>query len=165
MNQSRVIPFPKLLTRLPTAVAVMQGSPLYPKIQGTAKFYQTPYGVLVATELIGLPDADNACEGNFFGLHIHNGERCAGNFEDPFAETGTHYNPNGCPHPDHAGDLPPILGANGIGYAVALTDRFTVGEIVGRTVVLHEGNDDFSTRPAGNAGRKIACGEIRPVRR
>ena len=165
MNQSKSIPFFKVLSRLPLAVAVVQGSPLYPQIQGTVKFYQTPYGVLVATELVGLPEAYETCEGNFFGFHIHSGERCAGNGDDPFVETGTHYNPSGCTHPDHAGDLPPILGASGIGYSVTLTDRFTVGEIVGKTVVLHESIDDFTTQPSGNAGRKIACGEIRPVRR
>ena len=165
MNQGGSIPFSKALTRLPTAVAVMQGGPLYPKIQGTVKFYQTTHGILIATELVGLPEAGERCGGRFFGFHIHSGARCAGNAEDPFAEAGTHYNPSDCAHPDHAGDLPPILGAGGIGYSVVLTDRFTVAEIVGRTVVLHERADDFTARPTGNAGRRIACGEIRPVRR
>ena len=35
-----------------------------------------------------------------------------------------------------------------------------VNEIVGRTVVIHSDPDDFRTRPAGNAGKKIACGAI-----
>ena len=38
---------------------------------------------------------------------------------------------------------------------------FSVDEIIGRTVVIHSDPDDFSTQPAGNAGRKIACGVIR----
>ena len=165
MNQGRSIPFSRVLTRLPIAVAVMRGSPLYPKIQGTVKFYQTTNGILIATELVGLPEAEDRCGGRFFGFHIHSGERCAGNEEDPFSEAGTHYNPSDCLHLKHAGDLPPILGAGGIGYSVVLTNRFTVTEIVGRTVVLHEHADDVTTRPVGNAGRRIACGEIRPVRR
>ena len=165
MNQGRSIPFSKVLTRLPIAVAVMQGSSFYPSIQGTVKFYQTTHGILIATELIGLPEAENRCNGRFFGFHIHSGERCVGSAEDSFAVAGTHYNPSGCLHPDHAGDLPPILGAGGIGYSVVLTDRFTVGEIVGRTVILHERADDFTGQPSGSAGKRIACGEIRPVRR
>lgn len=42
-----------------------------------------------------------------------------------------------------------------------LTDRFRVRDIIGRTVVIHSGPDDFHTQPAGNAGEKIACGVIR----
>jgi Cu-Zn family superoxide dismutase len=36
-----------------------------------------------------------------------------------------------------------------------------VAEVVGRTVVIHKGPDDFTTQPAGNAAEKIACGVIR----
>ena len=41
------------------------------------------------------------------------------------------------------------------------TDRFSVDEIIGRTVVIHSGPDDFRTQPAGNAGKTIACGVTR----
>lgn len=41
------------------------------------------------------------------------------------------------------------------------TDRFRVEEIIGRTVVIHSGADDFKSQPSGNAGEKIACGVIR----
>jgi len=44
------------------------------------------------------------------------------------------------------------------------TDRFSVDEIIGRTVVIHSDPDDFLSQPAGNAGKKIACGEIRKWR-
>jgi Cu-Zn family superoxide dismutase len=36
-----------------------------------------------------------------------------------------------------------------------------VNDVIGRTVVVHSGADDFRTQPAGNAGRKIGCGVIR----
>ncbi len=32
-----------------------------------------------------------------------------------------------------------------------------------RTIVLHARPDDFTSQPAGAAGAKIACGEIRRV--
>ena len=41
------------------------------------------------------------------------------------------------------------------------TDRFCVEEIIGKTVIIHNDPDDFHTQPAGNAGKKIACGVIR----
>ena len=42
-----------------------------------------------------------------------------------------------------------------------LTGRFHVGEVIGKTVILHADPDDFHTQPSGNAGAKIACGVIR----
>ena len=71
-----------------------------------------------------------------------------------------HYNPLGCPHPYHAGDMPPIFGAAGYAFSAFVTDRFTVRDVVGRSVILHGSPDDFTTQPSGNAGEKIACGEI-----
>ena len=31
---------------------------------------------------------------------------------------------------------------------------------IGKTVVIHDGPDDFRSQPAGNVGKKIACGVI-----
>ena len=44
---------------------------------------------------------------------------------------------------------------------MVLTDRFSVAEVIGRTLVIHSDPDDFRTQPSGNAGTKIACGVIR----
>lgn len=48
-------------------------------------------------------------------------------------------------------------------YLSVRTDRFSVGEIIGRTVVIHSDPDDFHSQPAGNAGEKIACGVIQKI--
>ena len=64
-------------------------------------------------------------------------------------------------HPKHAGDLPPLMGCQGNAYLAVKTDRFIVHDIIGKTVVIHSDPDDFHTQPAGNAGKKIACGVIR----
>ncbi|MBR3879825.1 MAG: superoxide dismutase family protein [Clostridia bacterium] len=34
-----------------------------------------------------------------------------------------------------------------------------------KTVVIRDSPDDFTTQPSGNAGKKIACGEIVGVKR
>lgn len=143
------------------AAAEVRGSGKYPNLRGKVTFVQMTNGVLVTAEVFGLPYEDDKCRGGIYAFHIHSGGSCTGNSEDPFANTDGHYNPNNCPHPYHAGDLPPLFGNKGYAYMSVFTDRFTVREIVGKTVVIHAKLDDFSTQPAGNAGEKIACGVIR----
>lgn len=81
---------------------------------------------------------------------------------NPFADAMTHFNPEDCPHPYHAGDLPPLWGSDGYAFSVFLTDRFSVEEIVGKTVIIHRQPDDFTIQPSGSARQKMACGVIRP---
>ncbi len=141
------------------AVAKIRGGNGFPDLSGKASFTQTHRGVLVTLEVSGLPKAA-PCSGGIFALHIHEGESCTGNEADAFRDAKAHYNPYNCPHPYHAGDLPPLFAGDGYAYMTVLTDRFTVQEIVGKVIVVHEGKDDFSTQPAGNAGTKIGCGKI-----
>ena len=139
-------------TGRPAAIARMTGEKEAPMLRGTVKFYQHPGGVVVEAEISGLPR-----QNGFYGFHIHEGTACTG---ANFADTRSHYNPTAAAHPFHAGDLPPLLGCSGRAYMVVLTDRFSIREILGRTVVIHSDADDFTSQPAGNAGTKIACGNI-----
>ena len=43
------------------------------------------------------------------------------------------------------------------------TENFEIDDIIGKTIIIHQNPDDFTTQPSGNAGTKIACGEIRKV--
>jgi Cu-Zn family superoxide dismutase len=80
---------------------------------------------------------------------------------DPFSEAMTHYNPNNCLHPFHAGDLPPLFGSRGYAFSVFLSDRFSLSDVLGKTVIIHGNPDDFTTQPSGNAGEKLACGVVK----
>lgn len=140
----------------PSAIAVIRGTHPNADLCGQVKFYQKENSVLISINIQGLP---NTATG-FFGFHIHAGDNCAG---DGFPNTDGHYNPTETPHPLHAGDLPPLILCHGGAHQCVSTDRFTVSDIIGRTVVIHDGPDDFHTQPAGNAGTKIACGVIRKV--
>ncbi len=151
----------ELLALRPHAAARIAGSGEYPNIRGSVRFYQTALGVIVAAEIAGLPVSTERCGNRFFGFHIHSGEKCNGNDTDPFADALAHYNPTDCPHPHHAGDLPPLFGAGEYAFSVFLTDRFSVKDIIGKTVIIHSAPDDFTTQPAGNSGKKIACGQIK----
>lgn len=146
-----------------SAQAEIYGSEDYPDIKGYAKFTLTNKGTLVTVAVNGLPYSGEECADRFFAMHIHSGDMCSGNSDDPFAGAGTHYNPEGCPHPRHAGDLPPLISAKGRAAMSFMTDNFTPAEIIGKTIIIHSKPDDFTTQPAGNSGVKIACGEIREV--
>ena len=163
-SNGRLSEYASLLQRNPNAYAVIRGSRTYHQIRGSVRFYQTASGVLVAAEVAGLPAPRGRCEAPVFGFHIHEGSTCSGDDTDPFADALTHYDPQQCPHPYHAGDLPPLFGVRGYAVSIFLTGRFSVREIVGKTVIIHSMPDDFTTQPAGNAGTKIACGEIRDAR-
>lgn len=149
-----------LYRQMASATAHIKGSSEYPSITGDMEFIQTEVGVLISIQVTGLPSSDENCKNHFFGFHIHSGNTCTGNSQDAFADVKTHYNPENCDHPNHAGDLLPILGNHGYAFEVFLTDRFSVDEIIGKTAVIHLNQDDFTTQPSGNAGAKIACGEI-----
>ena len=138
----------------PNAIARIQGGPENPRLQGTVKFFQRWDGTLIEAELTGLPRTKTG----FFAFHIHEGGNCIG---EGFPNTGSHFNPGGTMHPNHAGDLPPLLSDHGKAYLKVLTGRFRVEEVIGKTVIVHSDPDDFHTQPAGNPGKKIACGVIR----
>lgn len=137
-----------------SAIAHISGGRTCPRLRGTVRFLPRRGGTLVVAEICGLPVSKTG----FFAFHIHEGGDCCGN---GFPGTGGHYDPNGVEHPKHAGDLPPLLSDNGRAYCQVLTGRFRVEDIIGRTVVIHSGADDFFTQPSGNAGRKIGCGVVK----
>lgn len=146
--------------KTPAAYSLIAGSEKFPNTKGRIDFYDVYDGTLVVVEVYGLDAELENLNSGFWGFHIHEGDKCAGNAEDYFAWTKMHYNPKGVKHPAHAGDLPPILSQDGVGWMAVYTKRFYPEEIVGRTAVIHSKADDFMSQPSGNAGEKIACGEI-----
>ena len=155
----------KIFSEVPTAVAYIRGSEAYPEIKGVAHFYPAGQNVLVLTEVMNLPTKKGVCEGGVFALHIHEGTECTGNSNDPFANARSHYNPDNCNHPYHAGDMPPLFENEGYALTVFVTNRFRLDEIIGKTIIVHDKRDDFTTQPSGDAGNKIACGMIERIRR
>ena len=141
-------------TKCPDAVVHITGGLEAPQLSGNVQFFQENGCVLIVARVSGLPGVS---ETGFFGFHIHQGESCTGT---DFSGTGSHFNPAEQAHPEHAGDLPPLLRYNGNAYLSVRMDRFSVKDIIGRTIVIHSDPDDFHTQPAGNAGKKIACGVI-----
>lgn len=144
----------------PAAYAQILGDSSNRDLRGLVLFFQNPGGVILCIEVFGLPIGEGLCGDKVFGLHIHEGRSCTGDATNPFAHAGEHYNPSNCPHPEHAGDLPPLFGNNGYAWTAFATNRFTVAEVIGRTIIIHSKPDDFTTQPSGDSGDIIACGKI-----
>lgn len=154
-----------LLTQPPQAYAELKGSSDYPDINGIVRFYQTNNGVLIVSEICGLPHSHSVCQYPVLGFHIHEGSKCAGDMDDHFSDAMAHYNPCDCAHPFHAGDLPPLFSNDGYAFSVFLTNRFSLAEVIGKTVIIHKNPDDFTTQPSGNSGEKLACGVVKSHRK
>lgn len=153
-----------LLYETPSAFATVKGSSAYPNLYGIVRFYPVVGGVLVNPEIYGLPVETPVCSNHFFGFHIHQGRSCSGTAENPFADADGHYNPGGCEHPAHAGDMPPLFANfEGFAWSAFLSDRFKWGDILGHTVIVHDMPDDFRSQPSGNSGAMIGCGVIEKV--
>lgn len=122
-------------------------------------------GVHVDMKVSNLPEGTHA-------FHIHEKAAC----EAPdFESAGGHYNPGDKDHGTksengpHAGDFENIeVGKDGTAHAEFDTDQVSLDENAdntlftaeGTSLVIHGGEDDYESQPAGDAGPRIACGTI-----
>ena len=127
---------------------------------GFVEISPTKYGVLFTPHLKGLTPG-------LHGFHIHEFDSCqnngmaAGGHFDP-NKTGKHlgpYNDNG-----HLGDLPVlIVDAKGEATTPVLAPRIKhIEDIRHRSLMIHEGGDNYSDEPAklGGGGGRMVCGVI-----
>lgn len=130
-------------------------------VSGSVHF--TPQGdkLLVEARVAGLTPGEH-------GFHIHEAGDCSA--ADASSAKG-HFNPTAKAHGHHggserhAGDLPNLV-ADAAGNAVyraevsgLVLDGSPLG-IIGRSLVIHADPDDYKSQPAGNSGKRIACGVI-----
>src|SRR6266571_2140136 len=129
------------------------------KVTGTVTFTKT------GDETRVVADIENLTPGKH-GFHIHEKGDCSA---ADAASAGGHFNPTQKHHggpttaEHHAGDLGNIeADASGKAHLdwkgkLSLSGK---DSIIGRSVVVHEKEDDLKTDPAGNSGARIACGTI-----
>lgn len=132
--------------------------------RGTATFTETPAGLSVAIDAMGLPPGAK-------GFHIHTVGKCEG---PDFGSAGGHWNPTSHQHGKdnpagpHMGDMNNItVMANGRGRMTAVipNGKLRSGptpllDADGAAIMIHADADDYKTDPAGNSGKRIACGVI-----
>ncbi len=143
------------VTRAAAQLEAKSGS----QVTGTVTFTKTGDEVQVVADIQNLKPGKH-------GFHIHEKADCSA---PDAASAGGHFNPTHQHHggpanlEHHTGDLGNIVAdASGKAHldwkgklSLSGTDS-----IIGRSVVVHEKEDDLKTDPAGNAGARIACGTI-----
>ncbi len=132
-------------------------------VGGTLQVAAMTDGVHVSGQVSGLaPNSDH-------GFHIHEKGDCSA---ADAGSAGGHFNPGGQPHgrigasPHHLGDQMNIhADANGNATVDAHFVGVTLGsgqpnDVMNRALVVHADPDDYTSQPAGNAGKRVACGVI-----
>lgn len=136
------------------------------KIIGTVKLSDSEKGLLVD------PDLGELTPG-LHGLHIHEKPSCgvgdkdgkkvaglgAGGHFDP-DKSDRHAGPEG---DGHHGDLPALeVAEDGSATRILLAPRLKLEDIKGRSLMIHEGGDNYSDtpKPLGGGGARVACGII-----
>lgn len=133
-------------------------------VSGEVTFTAKDSMVFMRAELTGLAEGEHA-------IHLHEKADCSA--EDG-TSTGGHWNPTNQPHGKwgdeagyHKGDIGNFV-ADAEGNA---TVEFSTGEwcldcddpnknILGKAVIVHEGVDDYTSQPSGDAGTRISCAGI-----
>ena len=104
-------------------------------------------------------------------IHLHESSDCSA---DDGTSTGGHWNPTGQPHGQcgasagyHKGDIGNFTASeDGRGTLTFTTDEWCIGcgddtkDILGKAVIIHQGQDDFVSQPTGAAGGRVSCGGV-----
>lgn len=148
----------------PKTVSVSMESKSGSTVKGEAYFTESNGMVTLEAKFSGLKPGTHA-------IHIHEKADCSA--EDA-TSSGGHWNPThskhgkwGDPEGYHKGDIGNFeVDDNGIGRISMQTDEWCIGcgdenkDILGKAVIVHEGKDDFTTQPTGDAGGRVSCGGI-----
>ena len=133
-------------------------------VQGKVVFSQKNNLVSMVSTLSGLTQGSHA-------IHIHMKSDCS---SDDGKSAGGHWNPTSEKHGKwgdlegyHKGDIGNFVAdSNGNAIVEFSTDQWCIGcddeksNILGKAVIIHQGEDDMISQPSGAAGSRISCAGI-----
>ncbi|KAF7725039.1 hypothetical protein EC973_000446 [Apophysomyces ossiformis] len=91
------------------------------------------------------------------GVHIHE----LGDISRGWMSAGDHFNPTNEDHGNHVGDLGNVeVGTDGWGDLVLESSRVRVSDVIGRSMVITEGEDPCSPLNSWQGGRGVLSGII-----
>jgi len=137
------------------------------KVIGRVELVDKGNGVLLKVMASNLPPNRE------LAFHIHERGSC---IPPDFKSAKGHFNPFGKEHgllnPKgfHAGDMPNVFTDEKGNLKVHIFNPFvtlkegkrnSLFKEGGTAIVIHERGDDYTSNPAGNAGKRIACGVIK----
>lgn len=140
----------------------------------SAKSSSTTSGMVMLSESEGKVTLEAHINGLTPGVHaIHLHEKADCSSEDG-KSTGGHWNPTFEPHGAwgsetgfHRGDIGNFIAdETGHGMIKFTTDLWCIGcadetkNIVGKAVIVHQGEDDLTSQPSGAAGARVSCAGI-----
>tara|TARA_R110002124_G_scaffold5301_1_gene33178 strand:+ start:195976 stop:196557 length:582 start_codon:yes stop_codon:yes gene_type:complete len=134
----------------------------------------TAKGKVVFSEKDGIVSFNANLEGLTPGshaIHIHEKSDCSA---ADGTSAGGHWNPTAQPHGKwgaadgyHKGDIGNFTADDaGNGFISLQTDEWCIGcddpnkDILGKSIIVHQGEDDFTSQPSGAAGARVSCGGI-----
>jgi Cu-Zn family superoxide dismutase len=133
------------------------------QVTGTATFIEKKGVVKFVAKISGLTAGTHA-------IHIHEKSDCTA---ADGSSAGAHWNPTFKKHGKwgeteyHKGDIGNFVAdENGNGTIEFSTSEWCIGcedqtkNILNKGLIVHQGTDDFTSQPAGNAGARVACGAI-----
>ncbi|WP_289040398.1 superoxide dismutase family protein [uncultured Zobellia sp.] len=145
-------------------LTVMMTSKNNSNMNGEITFVQNGDKVEMTAKFSGLEKGSHA-------IHLHENADCS---SDDGKSAGGHWNPTDEPHGKwgedkgfHKGDIGNFTAdADGNATVEFSTDKWCIGcnddakNIIGRSVIVHKGKDDFTSQPSGDAGSRIGCAGI-----
>jgi len=133
-------------------------------VKGNVEFSQKDSSVMMVATLSGLSEGEHA-------IHIHENADCS---SADGKSAGGHWNPTFKPHGKwgaeegyHKGDIGNFMAdADGNAKVEFSTDEWCIDcdddtkNIIGKGVIVHQGVDDYTSQPSGDAGARVSCAGI-----
>ena len=140
----------------------------------TSKSESNATGKVVFSEINGVVSFNANLSGLTPGthaIHIHAKSDCS---SADGTSAGGHWNPTFTDHGKwgvgtgyHKGDIGNFeADAKGNGFVSMQTDEWCIGcgddkmDVLGKSIIVHQGTDDFTSQPSGAAGARVSCGGI-----